>query len=83
MWSQPDGKIGTTYILFYTYQGPCAGFGGGRNVSVGNATKYTITGLQEFSVYNLTVTASNVRGSSSPASVLVNTSSAGELDDFI
>eukprot|EP00731_Ephydatia_muelleri_P019051 Em0011g1091a len=34
MWSQPGGEIGTTYTLSYTYQGPCAGAGGGGNVSV-------------------------------------------------
>eukprot|EP00731_Ephydatia_muelleri_P018991 Em0011g1031a len=76
MWSQPGGEIGTTYILSYTYQGPCAGAGGGGSVSVGNATQYTITGLQEFSAYTLTITASIGVGSSPPASVLVNTSSA-------
>eukprot|EP00731_Ephydatia_muelleri_P018888 Em0011g928a len=76
MWSQPGGEIGTTYTLSYTYQGPCAGVGGGGNVSVGNATQYTITGLQEFSAYILTITASIGVGSSPPASVLVNTSSA-------
>ena len=43
----------------------------------------TITGLQEFSVYIFTITASIGVGSSPPASVLVNTSSAGELDDLI
>eukprot|EP00731_Ephydatia_muelleri_P018844 Em0011g884a len=52
------------------------GAGGGGSVSVGNATQYTITGLQEFSVYILTITASIGVGSSPPASVLVNTSSA-------
>ena len=52
-------------------------------MSVGNATKYTITGLHEFSVYKITIIASNVKGSSPPASVLVNTSSAGEPVDFI
>ena len=52
-------------------------------MSVGNATQYTITGLQEFSVYTITITASIGVGSSPPASVLVNTSSAGELDDLI
>ena len=82
MWSQPGGEIGTTYILSYTYQGPCAGAGGDGSVSVGNATQYTITGLQEFSVYTFTVNASIGVGSSPPASVLVNTSSAGELDDL-
>ena len=45
-------------------------------MSVGTGTQYTITGLQEFSV---TITASNGVGSSPPASVLVNISSAGEL----
>ena len=83
MWSQPGGEIGTTYTLSYTYQGPCAEAGGGGSVSVGNATQYTITGLQEFSVYTLTITASIGVGSSPPASVLVNTSSAGESDDII
>ena len=83
MWSQPGGEIGTTYILSYTYQGPCAGAGGGGSVSVGNATQYTITGLQEFSAYTLTITASIGIGSSPPASVLVNTSSAGELDGLV
>eukprot|EP00731_Ephydatia_muelleri_P018842 Em0011g882a len=76
MWSQPGGEIGPTYILSYTYQGPCAGAGGDGSVSVGNATQYTITGLQEFSVYTITITASIGVGSSPPASVLVNTSSA-------
>ena len=52
-------------------------------MSVGNATQYTITGLQEFSAYILTITASIGVGSSPPASVLVNTSSAGELDDLV
>ncbi|KAL5486464.1 hypothetical protein EMCRGX_G018943 [Ephydatia muelleri] len=76
MWSQPGGEIGTTYTLSYTYQGPCAGAGGGGSVSVGNATQYNITGLQEFSAYIFTITASIGVGSSPPASVLVNTSSA-------
>ena len=67
MWSQPGGEIGTTYTLSYTYQGPCAGSGGGGSVSVGNATQYTITGLQEFSAYTLTITASIGVGSSPPA----------------
>ena len=75
MWSQPGGEIGTTYTLSYTYQGPCAGAGGGGNASVGNATQY--------SAYTLTITASIGVGSSLPASVLVNTSSASESDDFI
>ena len=79
MWSQPGGEIGTTYTLSYTYQGPCAGAGGGGSVSVGTATQYTITGLQEFSAYTLTITASIGVVSSPPASVLVNTSSAGKL----
>ena len=52
-------------------------------MSVGNATKYAIIGLQEFSAYTLTITASIGVGSSPPASVLVNTSSAGESDDLI
>ena len=81
MWSQPGGENGTTYTLSYTYQGPCAGVGGGGSVSVGNATQYNITGLQEFSAYTLTITASIGVRSSPPASVLVNTSSAGESDD--
>eukprot|EP00731_Ephydatia_muelleri_P019083 Em0011g1123a len=76
MWSQPGGQIGITYTLSYTYHGPCAGAGGGGNVSIGHATQYTITGLQEFSAYILTITASIGVGSSPPASVLVNTSLA-------
>ena len=52
-------------------------------MSVGNATQYTITGLQEFSAYTITIIASIGVGSSPPASVLVNTSSAGESDDDI
>jgi hypothetical protein len=84
MWSQTAGEIGTTYTLSYTYQGPCGGGGGGGgNVSNGTTTQYTITGLQEFSPYTLTLTASNGGGSSPPASVMVNTSSAGEVDDLI
>lgn len=83
MWSQTAGEIGTTYTLSYTYQGPCSGGGSGGNVSIGTAIQYTITGLQEFSPYTLTLTASNGGGSSLPASVMVKTSSTGELDDLI
>eukprot|EP00731_Ephydatia_muelleri_P018909 Em0011g949a len=71
MWSQPGGEVGTTYTLSYTYQGPCAGAGGGGSVSIGNATQYAITGLQEFSAYILTITASIGVGSSPPASVQI------------
>ena len=83
VWSRTPGKISTTYTLSYTYQGLCAGGGASGTKSIGTATQYTITGLQEFSLYTLTLTASYGVRSSPPTSVMVNTSSAGEVDDLI
>ena len=45
----------------------------------GTTTTYTLTGLQEFSTYFITVTAVNVAGRSENATVNVTTATAGML----
>ena len=46
---------------------------------VGTTTTFTLTGLQEFSTYFITVTAVNVAGRSENATVNVTTATAGML----
>ena len=61
--------------------GDCPAYEHSRRVSAvaGTTTTYTLTGLQEFSTYFITVTAVNVVGRSGNATVIVTTAAAGML----
>ena len=48
------------YEVSFSYQGPCSGFNHTNTTTVnGTTSQYTLTGLQEFSNYTVTVVAVN------------------------
>ena len=73
-WTQPDGEIVDSYDISFSYQRPCDGFNHTNTTTVDNTTRqYTLTGLQEFSNYIVTVVAVNASGRSEESSVNVVT----------
>ena len=49
-----------SYEVSFSYQGPCSGFNHYNTTTVDGTTRqYTLTGLQEFSNYTVTVVAVN------------------------
>ena len=59
-WTQPEGEIVDSYEVSFSYQGPCSGFNHTNTTTVNGTTRqYTLTGLQEFSNYTVTITAVN------------------------
>ena len=54
-----------SYEVSFSYQGPCSGFNHTNTTTVNGTTRqYTLTGLQEFSNYTVTVVAVNGAGRS-------------------
>ena len=54
-----------SYEVSFSYQGPCSGFNHTNTTTVAGTTRqYTLTGLQEFSNYTVTVVAVNGAGRS-------------------
>ena len=67
-----------SYEVSFSYQGPCIGFNHTNTTAVdGTARQYTLTGLQEFSNYTVTVVAVNGAGRSGGSSVNVVTMGDG------
>ena len=59
-WIQPESRVVERYEVSFSYQGPCSGFNHTNTTTVaGNTRQYTLTGLQEFSNYTVTVVAVN------------------------
>ena len=59
-WTQPVGEVVDSYEVSFSYQGPCSGFNHTNTTTVeGTTRQYTLTGLQEFSNYTVTVVAVN------------------------
>ena len=59
-WTQPAGEVVDSYEVSFSYQGPCSGFNHTNTTTVNGTTRqYTLTGLQEFSNYTVTITAVN------------------------
>jgi len=59
-WTQPEGEVVDSYEVSFSYLGPCSGFNHTNTTTVaGNTRQYTLTGLQEFSNYTVTVVAVN------------------------
>ena len=52
------GSEGVSYQLQWTYTGSCDGINGGSASGIGGRSQ-TIEGLEEYSSYSITVTASN------------------------
>ena len=67
-----------SYEVSFSYQGPCSGFNHTNTTTVtGTSRQYTLTGLQEFSNYTVTVVAVNGAGRSEKSSVNVVTMADG------
>ena len=64
-WTQPEGEVVDSYEVSFSYQGPCSGFNHTNTTTVNGTTRQdTLTGLQEFSNYTVTVVAVNSAGRS-------------------
>ena len=73
MWEVVD-----SYEVSFSYQGPCGGFNHTNTTTVNDTTRqYTLTELQEFSNYTVTVTAVNGAGRSEESSVNIVTMADG------
>ena len=67
-----------SYEVSFSYQGPCSGFNHTNTTTVNGTTRqYTLTGLQEFSNYTVTVVAVNGAGRSEERSQNVVTMANG------
>ena len=67
-----------SYAVSFSYQGPCSGFNHTNTTTVNSTTRqYTLTGLQEFSNYTVTVVAVNGAGRSGESSENVVTMADG------
>ena len=70
-----------SYDIAFSYQGPCSGFNHTNTTTVNGTTRqYTLTGLQEFSNYTVTVVAVNGAGRSEESSENVVTLPNGMLE---
>ena len=77
-WTQPEGEVLESYEVSFSYQGPCSGFNHTNTTTVAGSTRqYTLTGLQEFSNYTVTVVAVNGAGRSEESSKNVVTMGDG------
>ena len=78
IWTQPEGEVVDSYEVSFSYQGPCSGFNHTNTTTVDGTTRqYTLTGLQEFSNYTVTVVAVNDAGRSGGSSLNVVTMADG------
>ena len=67
-----------SYEVSFSYQGPCSGFNHTDTTTVDGTTRqYTLTGLQKFSNYTVTVVTINGAGRSEERSVNVVTMADG------
>ena len=77
-WTQPEGEVVDSYEVSFSYQVPCSGFNHTNTTTVeGTTRRYTLTGLQEFSNYTVTVMAVNGAGRSEESSESIVTMADG------
>jgi len=77
-WTQPVEDIVSSYGIVFSYQGPCSGFTHTNTTTVeGTSRDYTLSGLQEFSNYTVSVTAVNDAGNATDTTEVITTLSAG------
>jgi len=68
----------SSYEIVFSYQGPCSGFTHTNTTTVeGTSRNYTLSGLQEFSNYTVSVTAANDAGNATTTTEVITTLSAG------
>ena len=79
-WTQPVGEIVDSYEIAFSYLGPCSGFIHTNTAIVDGTTRqHTLTGLQEFSTYTISIAAINGGGRSATARQNLTTVAAGRL----
>jgi len=67
-----------SYEIVFSYQGPCSGFTHTNTTTVeGTSRNYTLSGLQEFSNYTVSVTAVNDAGNATATTEVITTLDAG------
>ena len=77
-WTQPEGEVVDSYEVSFSYQGPCSGFNHTNTTTVDGTTRqYTLTGLQEFSNYTVTLVAVNDAGGSEESGENIVTMAGG------
>ena len=78
------GSEGVGYEVEWTYTGGCSGIiGGSMSIGVGENREYTITGLQEYITYSITVRASNSFSDADSTAAEGRTSEASQLIIFV
>ena len=79
-WTQPVNDEVDNYDLRWTYLGNCSGFTESMSVTVdGSVRQFVFSGLQEFSTYQLGVTAINSVGRSAESIRVADTRSACKI----
>ena len=82
-WNVPSSSLVDSYEVVWERDtsGECPDEHEGSATITGGSTSHTIMGLEENSTYHITVTASNINGSSVSDSVAGVTEEAGMLPD--
>ena len=79
-WTQPPGEVVDSFIISYSFSIiGCDGEDGSARVSVaGSARSFTLTGLEEDSVFTISIYARNTAGDSRPSlAIQITTDIAG------
>ena len=77
-WTQSEGEVVDSYEVSFSFQRSCDEFNHTNTTTVaGTIRQYTLTGLQEFSNYTVTVVAENGAGRSGESSENVVTMADG------
>ena len=77
-WTSAGSEV-NSYEVEWTYDGECSDVRGGSTIVAGIMTSYTIEGLEEYTTYSITVTATNDVSSAVSEVATVRTSETGEV----
>ena len=73
-----------SYVVSYAYAGVCLTVDHSGSVTAdGDVTEYTLTGLEEYSTYTITVRAVNDAGISNPTTVQASTLTIGMFAECV
>ena len=70
------GSVVDSYGVMWRAGGECSGVSGGNGSVDGDTNSYTIEGLEEYTTYTITVTATNAVGSADSDQVTIWTTEA-------